>query len=395
MSYISRHSLKIQEDGSFPKNETDIMFVMFPSTAAVGDFPKWDGDIIRNGKHGFSGTHQSIALMAEELVRRNYKVWVACGSCNEGTVNGVNYIDFGRIPRISEQIHILVITPWTSPGILQSNWISLRKCVLWSHLKEIHLIPNFFTEFYMNYKRCKFYCNLITGFVANYFVKYNSHLTQYLLKRFSTIRNPILLDMAHEVSTKVPRSFIFHASFERGGALACKAYDGLNFPEKTMTICSYVPKDITNTDGYTIGTKNKRDLFESLARTEYFIYPGVCSKTFKLTKETDSCVVAEALLHEVIVLAFPVGAMQENYGNHVIWIPFPKGANLASIEDPADSREPELVSDEVIKSIQSIIYDLDANPAKKAEMRRRGKEHIIQQRNLSRITDQFLALLKK
>jgi hypothetical protein len=371
------------------------MFVMFPSNDGVRELPKWDGNIIRKGNHGFSGTHQSIVLMAEELVRRNYNVFVACGSCNEGVVNGVEYIDFAKIDRVSNQIHILVITPWTPDSILDNNWESLRRCVLWCHLKQIFLTDRFIPEFYKKYPKCKLYCNFITDFVGEHFSKYQSHLSKYFVRRFETIHNPILLDMAHKVDTKDPRSFIFHASFERGGALACRAYDGLNFPDKSMTICSYVPEDIANTDGYTIGTKNKRELFQTLARTEYFIYPGVSSKTHVLTKETDSCVVAEALLHEVIVLAFPVGAMRQNYDSHIMWIPFPSRTYMPSIADPKDSREPELLSNEVVNSIQSIIYDLDANPTKKEEIRKRGKEHVLHQRNLSKITDKFLAFLNK
>jgi glycosyltransferase involved in cell wall biosynthesis len=114
-----------------------------------------------------------------------------------------------------------------------------------------------------------------------------------------------------------------------------------------------------------------------------------------LTKETDSCVVAEALLHEVIVLAFPVGALPENYGDNIIWIPFPSNANIPSINDPKDTLEPELVSEEVINSIQQIIYELDANPSRKEDIRKRGKQHVKDQRNLTLITNQFLNLLNQ
>jgi hypothetical protein len=366
---------------------------MYPSTEEVGDLTKWDGEILRNGKKGLSGTHQSIVLMSEDLVRMKHSVWVACGSCNEGTINGVEYIDYSKLGKIAKYIDVLVITPWTPPTILNEKWISLSKIVLWCHLKELYIVDGMIPEFRNKYRRCKIYCNFITDFVRTHYMIHKQWMLPYFKERTATIRNPILLDMAHHVTEKDPRSFIFHASFERGGALACRAFDGLTFPDKKMTLCSYVVTDTTYSDLYTIGSKNKKDLFECLARTEYFVYPGVCSTTFKLTKETDSCVVAEALLHEVIVLAFPVGALYENYGNHVVWIPFPSGSNVSSIQSYEDSTEPELISEEVIKSIQSIIYELDANPTKKSELRKRGKEHVLQQRNLEMITSQFLALL--
>jgi len=391
---VSRHIEQFTTTGHIFTGVLDVLFVMFPSSELIDSLPKWDGEKVRNGERGFSGTHQSIVLMSEELVKKRHNVWVACGSCNETTVNGVRYIKYSNIYKIAHEIDVLVITPWC-PDIRNHGWLSLKKFVLWCHLKELHTPDDMITYFYNKYPRCSFYCNFITQFVRNYYIQHRQELLQYFRKRTATIRNPILLDMAHPVTEKDQRSFIFHASFERGGALACRAFDGLNFLDKKMTLCSYVIEDSNYSDKYTIGSKNKKDLFECLARTEYFIYPGVCSKTFMLTKETDSCVVAEALLHEVVVLAFPVGALYENYGDHVVWIPFPSGSNVSSIQSYEDSIEPELLSEEVVKSIQTIIYDLDSNPYKKDEIRRRGKQHVLHQRNLNMISDQFIALLNK
>jgi len=373
------------------RKQTKILFMAFRPEQELFNLRAWNGERLRNADVGFSGTNMSIVLMAEALATEVHTVWIASNSCTPGeTVNGVKYISHSDIYSIEGIVEVLVTPTWINPN-LDFKWKSMYKLVLWSHIK---LFPRegILTGFQSVHHDAKIYYNAITDYVHTWVNEHHPYYKHYIHK-VGHIRNPILLDMGCEVTEKTLHSFIFPASFVRGGVLACKVFDGLTFPDKTMTVCSYVINDFVKNEEYNIQTFGKRKLYETLAKTEYFVYPGVCSKTTDLTKETDSCCVAECLLHEVIVIAFKVGALYENYGDSVVWIPFPSNANTQSIQKTEDTREPELCSPEVVKSIQDIIYHLDSNPDRKAELRRKGRELVMNQRNLETLKSNFLSFI--
>ena len=352
----------------------------------------WDGNTLRTGNHGFSGTHQSIVAMAELMAAEGYNVYISFRTCRpKSIVNGVTYITTEMIPSIEKDVIVIVAPSWIDPTV-GFRWVSLQKYVIWTHTKELFPNEALLKTFWMKYPACKIYLNTITNFVQRFLdTKYSYH--KKYVYRVGNVHNPMLLDMIQPVTQKNPESFIFHSSFERGGALACRVFDTLNLPQKTMEICSYNPEDLELSEKYIISTKNKKEVFELLAKTEYFIYPGVSSKDYRLYKETDSLVVAECLLHEVIVLAFKVGALYENYGDCVAWIPFPDETNLEYINQLRDTFHPELMSEEVVNSICKIIYDLEANPSKKEELKKKGKDHVQKQRNPKIIKEKFFKLL--
>lgn len=352
----------------------------------------WDGNTIRTGNYGFSGTHQSIVAMAELMAAERYSVYVSFRTCRPNSiVNGVTYITDEMIPSIEKDVNILIAPSWIDPTV-GFQWRSLRKYVIWTHVKEQFPNEVLFKSFLMKYPACKIYLNTITNFVQTFLDREYPYYKKYVY-RPGNVHNPMLLDMIHPITQKTPESFIFHSSFERGGALSCRVFDRLDLPQKTIEICSYVPQDLELSEKYSISTKNKKEVFELLAKTEYFIYPGVSSKDYRLYKETDSLVVAECLLHEVIVLAFKVGALYENYEDCVAWIPFPDETNLEYINHLCDTFHPELLSEKVVNSICKIIYDLEANPSKKEELKKRGKELIEKQRNPKIIKEKFFKFL--
>ena len=352
----------------------------------------WDGNTLRTGDHGFTGTHQSIVAMAEIIAAKGYNVYISFRTCRPNSiVNGVNYITDEMIPLIENDVIILVAPSWIDPTA-GFRWASLQKYVIWTHTKELFPTELIFKSFWMKYPACKIYLNTITNFVQRFLDKQYPYYTKYI-DSIANIRNPMLLDMIEPVTQKQAQSFIFHSSFERGGALACRVFDAVNLPQKTMEICSYLPEDLELSEKYNISTKNKKEVFELLAKTEYFIYPGISSNNYRLYKETDSLVVAECLLHEVIVLAFKVGALYENYGDCISWIPFPDETNLEYMNKLRDTFHPELMSEEVVNSICKIIYDLEANPLKKEQLKREGKERLILQRHPKLIEEKFFKLL--
>jgi hypothetical protein len=364
--------------------------MLYPPGTVLLEASTWNGNTLRNGERGTGGTQQSIILMAEALAAKGYDVFVGCDTCIKAdSINGVRYITTNTIYKIESIIDILVITPWIDPTY-GYKWPNLKTIVFWCHIKHLfwELGVKRFKQMYPN---CKLIVNTITNFTKTYLDSSAPYYTKYFDKVIS-IRNPILPSTF--TSKKIPRSFIFHSTFDRGGELMYKAYKGLNYDDKSLVVCSYCPLIEHDIIGCKMKSMSKDQLYDTLSSTEYYIYPGVssCDK-HRLIKETDCCAVAEALLHEVIVFAFPVGALLENFGDCIVWIPFPSNANMELIQNPQDSRNPELISDEVVLSIQKLIYDIDSDTERKNDIKKRGKELILKQRNIDRIVDQFVRIL--
>ena len=370
----------------------NILFFVFASTGDIYNNKKWNGDVIRYSQKGFSGTHQSIIATAELFASVGFNVFVACSSCIENTiVNNVKYISYIGCNVIIDKIDTLIIPPWIYPPYhMPLN--SLKSLVIWCHTKvfppKIEL-----QKFKQTYPKCKIYINTITKFTNKVLDEHFGYYREFVDK-ISDIRNPLLLDMIHPVNNKIQHSFIFPASFDRGGKLACDVFDRLSFKDKTMTISSYVNSDIglTFNESYTVTTKGKRDLFNTLSRTEYFLYPGISSETLRIIKETDSCIVSECLLHEVIVFAFPVGGIYENYKDNVVWIPIPKGYEY--MQNTEDSYVPDIINENLLKTIEDLIYQIDSDPVRKMEIRKKGREHVMIQRDTATIANQLHDFIK-
>lgn len=389
LSFVKRQLINVNPIYIPPDKQT-VLFLCFPNNSSSVVSSKWNGDTLRNGESGTGGTQQSIILMAEALVTRRYNVFVGCDTCIKNTtVNGVRYISSISIYNLEDKVDILVTTPWIDPTMVY-KWSNLKKLVFWCHIKYFGA-EDLFNKFKEMHPKCKLILNSITEFTKSFLDTFTPYYTTYFDKVVS-IRNPILPTTYY--SKKIPHSFIFHSSFDRGGELMYKAYKGLTFIDKTLTVCSYVPWTVDHIIGCKMKSMSKYQLYKTLSSTEYYVYPGVSGgDKYLLTKETDCCAIAEALLHEVIVFAFPVGALVENFGDCVIWIPFPSNANIELIRNPKDSSNPELFSDEVVLSIQKLIYEVDSDTERKNNIKKRGKELILKQRNIDTIVNQFVSIL--
>ena len=350
---------------------------------------KWNGQIFRTENIGFSGTHQSIVLVAEELAKHGFIVYVACATVRPGYYNGVHYEHIGHITHLARHVNILISPTWIQIMPDPNVWNSLENMIFWFHLKGCPY-EEYLVLLKQSFPNIKIYFNFLTNYVKQHadihFEYYKKYIDGY---RF--IKNPIMFEFQQPIHNKRSHSFVFHSSFQRGGELACKVFNRLSYPDKILNICSYVNFELIN-DKYKIETKGKRDLYRLLADTEYYIYPGVNMETGILTKETDCLAVAEALLHEVIVFAFPVGALYENYKDVVVWIPFPSNAKLNSINTTPDSFEHELYSEEVIQSIQKLIEEIDSDAVRKEDIKKRGRELIVNQRNMNSICSELMKL---
>jgi hypothetical protein len=370
----------------------NVLFFIFGHDGDMYNNVRWNGNSVRHSIKGFSGTHQSIIATAELLVNLGFNVFISSSDCIPNTiVNNVKYVTYNGCNAIIDKIDTIIIPGWLYPPH-QVKLDHIKNLIIWCHTKvfppeeEIKL-------FKRKYPHCKIHINTITTFTHRVLDSHFEYYKKYADKVVQ-IRNPLVLDMIQPVLHKKPHSFIFPASFDRGGTLACNVFDRLNFEDKGLTICSYVGSDIgiNLKDTYEVGTLGKLDLFRTLSKTEYFLYPGISSVTSRIIKETDSCIVAECLLHEVIVFAFPVGGLYENYKDNVVWIPIPKGYEY--MQNTEDSHVPDIINENLLKTIEDLIYQIDSDPIRKMELRKKGREFVRIQRDAKTISNQLLDLIK-
>jgi len=359
----------------------------------------WNGEAIRFMNCGGSGTDQSFVLIAEYLAEEGHDVYLSFNNIIEDTIyNNVKYISEKKLREISDTVDVILVAPWNI-DFLNFSWKSLKKLVIWCHYQgfiDINLL-NLFKNLYPTTEICT---NVLSDFVCNYLDKYYPYYKEFSNKIFK-IDNPLMLDLcSNEILQKEKHMFTFFATFERGGEVAMRAFKKLSYDNKKLYYSNHTDYEISNFPGdnkklYPLKWSDKTTVFDLLKRSEYFIYPLVLPKHRNnlLHKDTDGCVVAEALLHEVIVLTYPVGALKEKYTDHLIYLPYPTGINSEDIEKCEQVCVPELYSDFTIDSIVKTVEFLENNIDFKNLLKRRGREYILSKRNKDVIKRKWLDIL--
>jgi glycosyltransferase involved in cell wall biosynthesis len=355
---------------------------------------EWNGEAIRSNKAGASGTDQSFVLVGEYLARMGHEVYLSFGKILSNTsYNGVKYIDNYELKKISNEFDILII-PSGNNEFIEYNWTNLKKLVVWCHYQG-YIHPQICAIFKFQYPTCKVYTNRMAKFVIEYLEKFHTYYDDFSDFNFE-IENPLMLDMFKNNILKEKYSFVFFASYERGGEIAMNAYKKMQYPNKRMYFTSpdtdeLNRKDITF-DIIPIRWSDKKSTFQLLSKMEYFIYPLALPsrRGYQFHKDTDGLVVAESLLHEVIVITYPVGALKEKYGDHLIYLPFPPNVDTHILEGPDQISVPEFHSEFVLESIIKTVEFLENNPNLKEIIKKRGKEFILNKKEPTQIGNEWL-----
>jgi glycosyltransferase involved in cell wall biosynthesis len=348
-----------------------------------------DSESVRTGGVGVSGTDQSIIIAAEQLALHGHTCCIAGNFTKPGTVTrGVIFTDLSLTgaPRAYD---ILCVCSWyrdfeslpidrtsvKAIWLLCQHWAvdapaAVAKFANACCIRKVVIIA--LSEWSRGEIR-----RLETGTA----IKTNKEAGRHRYDVVDVvIPNGLMLDVAESIdmSTKarLPKTMVFHAVWERGGHLAAAAFEALgwqtggafhmydywgNLPNSSAVCCH--------------GSTDKRTLLTKLAETEYFVYPSVLPNG-GVHKDTFACVVAEACAMGVIVLAFPLGALKDLYGDAVVWLDWPPGfvvpGNLAQACFQAC---PELTSPAVVEGIVAKIRWLEERPDVKAAQRQRAMEH--------------------
>lgn len=336
-----------------------------------------NGETLRYGSGGGSGTDSSAILVAEYLASVGHEVVMATEELEPkleeeyknmgrklpyGTkVRGVNYTNLRFDGIENKTFDVLISTLWFQD--YNSLPIKTTKSLIyWCHMQWVYGIAEI-----INYAKDN---NLSLGFVdiskwAQSMNKdcVNSAVAGYSRTKTTLIPNAILDDVIEEVCSqnliKKPHKFIFHAAWARGGNVSLEAVRRLNFPDSEFHAFDYLMATHAHTDTFfhMHNGVDKKTLFSHLAESSYFIYP-LYTPYKNIHIDTFSCVVAEAIAFGCKVITYPLGALPENFYDYCYWLENPP--NSLSFEEinknqlTPDVEETFNYTDNIVKLVQDV-----------------------------------------
>jgi len=361
----------------------------------------WNGETIRTGGVGVSGTEQSFVLIGEEFAKFANVVIISPTCIPNSSYKGVSYNSIDFLKDNTDNIDILILQS-DNRYFIQYSWLKLKKLIFWYHSQRF--IPvEIIQLFSRSYPNCEIFCNTMTNYGES-FMKYSTPYLSVYLNNIFKIGNPLMIDMIRNNNNKEKNLFIFHAGFDRGGHITCEVFRRLNLDNKKLYVCGYdTLRNVSYNDNNIEYLKSidKSLLFNILSKTEYFIYPLVASNNITngnppnfVHKDTFGCVIAEALAHEVIVITYPIGAVKEIYGDHLIYLPFLGNANIQSLNSFEMTFDETLNSEEAISTIVKTVEFLESNPNFKENIKKRGREFILSKYSPEALAKQWIPYLK-
>lgn len=362
-----------------------------------------DGNTLRYGNGGGSGTDTSTIVVAEQLAANGHDVVILSEKLEPPLeieyakkgfyfspgkkVRGVTYSNFQLENVENKEFDILVNSLWFSNYDQLPAKIT-KAVIYWCHMQWIYGIEELKTFVKNN--------NLRLGFVniSNWEKEMNSPVINDTLCKIpgtktTIIPNPIMEDMIEEVlkknPTRKPHKFVFHAAWARGGNVAVKAVRELEFPDTEFHAYDYLLATHDHKDSffYRHNGVDKTTLFTSIAESEYFVYP-LYTPYQDVHKDTFSCVVAEAIALGAIVITYRLGALPEYYDGYCQWLEFPDNTDPVNMQKEPLSKDLDGKFTCTHNIVEKIKY-LEQNPQLKREIRTKGKDYICDRFNSKKI----------
>jgi glycosyltransferase involved in cell wall biosynthesis len=368
-----------------------------------------DGESLRYGGAGGSGTDGSTILVAEYLASQGHEVVITSdklepeleeknGAMQTGRiVRGVQYTDIDFTNVENKEFDVLISSLWFQE--YEKLPIKVTKSLIyWCHMQWLYGIDEI-----IKYSKDN---NLSLGFVN--ISEWERSMTQgtidhaknqYENTKQTLIPNPIMDDIINEVINeqpiRKPQKFVFHAGWARGGDVAVQALRELDFPNKEFHSFDYLLCTHAHTDGFfnMHNGVDKKTLFKHIAESEYFIYP-LYTPYQDVHKDTFSCVVAEAIALGAIPITYPLGALPENFNNYCYWLDFPEGVNQEEMQRESLSKDLEgkfKCTDNIIRAINW----LEENPQYKERIRREGKDYILNKFNTQKVGQMWVDFINQ
>jgi hypothetical protein len=362
-----------------------------------------NGDTIRSGGGGASGTDTTNIIVAEQLAKHGYEVVVATEELEPALV--AKYTSEGKLHSSDKKIRGVQYCNLNFDGVENKEFDILHTC-LW--FKDYDTLPIKITKAVIYHSHMQWIYsiseilrfvrtnNLKLGFanISEWEKSMNQNLINNVQKEYPHVKtamipNPVMDDVINEVlatnPVRKPHKFVFHAAWARGGNVAVKAVKELNFPDSELHAFDYLMATHDHKDSFfrRHNGVDKKTLFTNIAESEYFIYP-LYTPYQDVHKDTFSCVVAEAIALGAIVVTYPLGALPEYYDGYCAWLNFPESADPAKMQSEPLSKDLDGKFTCTHNIVDKIKY-LEANPQVKEEIRAKGKDYILSRFNAAKV----------
>jgi glycosyltransferase involved in cell wall biosynthesis len=374
-----------------------------------------DGESLRYGGVGGSGTDTSTILVAEYLAAQGHDVVVtqdplepplAAALAEKGVyfnsgrvVNGVQYCDIEFTGVENKAFDVLVNSLWFQD--YETLPITVSKAVIyWCHMQWIYGIGEL-----LQYAKAR---NLALGFVhiSEWEKRMNDGTVQSAAAQYpvstALIPNPQPDDVIQKVLAehieKKPHKFVFHAAWPRGGEIALEVVRRLSYADKEFHAFDYL-MIINQHDDTFFNMHNGVDkitLYRHLAESEYFVYP-LYTPYEDVHKDTFSCVVADAIALGCTPITYPLGALPENFEGYCYWTPFPAGRSQADMQAESLSKDIEgrFKGEEAITRLVNAVTHLEQNPELKNKVKQSGCQFILDRLNVAAVGQRWSAFIEE
>ncbi len=371
-----------------------------------------NGNSIRNGGAGASGTDTSNILIAEYLAKVGHEV-VFCSDRLEPALEQ-QYREKGVTPPEGQEIRGVKYTDIELTGVenrvfdilINNLWFSdysklpitvTKALIYWSHMQWVYGVREI-----VDYVKIH---NLKLGVVniSLWEKEMNFRNIEHFIKNADTtvaiIPNPVTDDILKEVKDlniqKKPGKFVFHAAWARGGNIAIDAVRKLEIPHKEFHAFDYLMATHAHLDPFfkIHNGVDKLTLFKHLAEAEYFLYP-LYTPYQDVHKDTFSCVVAEAIALGTVPITYPLGALPENFSGYCGWVDAPAGVNLRSMNQESLSKDLQGIfntSDLVINKYKEV----EATGDLKRYVQNNGYSYIIDNFKVEKVGNQWVEFINR
>lgn len=358
-----------------------------------------NGELMRYGEAGLSGTDTSSILVAEYLAAQGHEIVLAVEKSDENLINQRKERGFTFTP--GDTVRGVVYTYLDLEGIENKTFDILVNCLWYG---EYNTLPATITKAvcYWCHLAWMYYLNDLKDYAAKHNLKVGyinisewakghhqeniDFLKQHLPDvEVVTLPNAMTTDVMQEIlDLKLERKskkVIFPAQWSRGGDVALRAVKELGWEADFMSF-DYV--NLSN-------GIDKKTLFTELATSDYFLFPQF-TPTENVYKDVHSCAVGEAIGMGVIVVSYPLGSHEEYYGGHYIKLDFPPDIDMEKMMSERVTAEPKMdCTDNIVK----VVKFLEENAHIKEYMRDRGTPYVLENFNINRIGPKWEVFLNK
>jgi len=283
--------------------------------------------------NALGGSEKAVAYLTQHL-SKDYTIYVS-GSVKEETIDNIHYVPLNELTKLINTLpfHTVIVSRYVAFYEMFPQ-CSFYQSYIWAH--DTMLIPFGINTTLNEEQIVKKWNKYIKGCVC---------LTEWhknvFLERYSSLKNKIhLINNGIEVSHfckedaipnanrfKVANRFIYTSRPDRGLNILVALWPSIleKLPNATLVVSCYgeFPSNQTETDiketmdKYDsiqfLGKLDATQLYEEMARAEYWLYPTSWPET--------SCITAlEMLMSEVICIYYPVAGLTNTLGRYGIQV---------------------------------------------------------------------------